>query len=159
MRVTQKASGAGEGTGRQSFFFLRLSGNAAQFLCGSLFVATLSPGLASSNIFLFGLFFSATFCRCRCRFRNVTRCDKDNDDGDGDGDDVEEEDGNVASAMYKIRTIAICNKNMQFFVIVICGFYRTLTQIGADTHAGAPCLMPHGACHVPHRAGQCQSQC
>lgn len=51
MRVTQKAKGAVDGK-----VFLRLSGNAAQFLCGSLFVATLSPGLAS-NIFLFGRFF------------------------------------------------------------------------------------------------------
>lgn len=86
----------------------------------------------------------------------MTRCDKDNDAGD-DEEEEEEEDGNVASAMYKIRTIAICNKNMQFFVIVICGFYRTLTQIGADTHAGAPCLMAHATC--PIALGQCQSQC
>jgi len=61
----------------------------------------------------------------------VTRCDND-----------EQDDGNVAAAMYKIFTIAICNKNMQFFVIVICGFYRTLTQ--RYEH------MSHAACHIPH---------
>lgn len=43
------------GGGREGEELFRLSGNAAQFLCGSLFVATLSPGLAS-NIFLFGRF-------------------------------------------------------------------------------------------------------
>lgn len=84
----------------------------------------------------------------------MTRCDKDNDDSDANDDD-----GNVASAMYKIRTIAICNKNMQFFVIVMCGFYRTLTQIRAGTpahtHAVAPYLMAHATCpSVKPFAGQ-----
>lgn len=88
----------------------------------------------------------------------MTRCDKDNDDSDGNADaNANDDDGNVASAMYKIRTIAICNKNMQFFVIVMCGFYRTLTQIRADTHthAGAACLMAHATCpSVKPFAGQ-----
>lgn len=137
--------------------FFDSPGNAAQFLCGSLFVATLSPGLAS-NIFLFGRFFVYLFCRCCCRFWNVTRCDKDNDDSDANAND-DDDDGNVASAMYKIRTIAICNKNMQFFVIVMCGFYRTLTQIRAGTpahtHAVAPYLMAHATCpSVKPFAGQ-----
>lgn len=81
-----------------------------------------------------------------------------NADADADAN-ANDDDGNVASAMYKIRTIAICNKNMQFFVIVMCGFYRTLTQIRAGTHprthAGAACLMAHATCpSVKPFAGQ-----
>lgn len=82
--------------------------------------------------------------------------------GNADADaNANDDDGNVASAMYKIRTIAICNKNMQFFVIVMCGFYRTLTQIRPGTHththagAGAACLMAHATCRsVKPIAGQ-----
>lgn len=132
MRVTQKPEERG------GIKFFRLSRKCSpifvrKFICGDTIARTCLQYIP------LWAFFPFTFCRCCCRFWNVTRCDKDNDDSDANDDD-----GNVASAMYKIRTIAICNKNMQFFVIVMCGFYRTLTQIRAATHTQA-----HPHTHMP----------